>query len=122
LASDRRQLTADDVRSLDQKVKSWRELTIIPIRDARRKLKDAATLLEPNKQEAFRNKVKAVELEAERLQQEALYEFAKSSPLGKEAPAKDAACSNVGAYEHAMGKTFPKQAVDVLIGSFEKAI
>ncbi len=122
LASDRRQLTADEVKNLDQKVKSWRELTIIPIRDTRRKLKGAATLLDPNKQEAFRNKVKAVELDAERLQQEALYEFTKSGPLGKEAPAKDAARANVGAYEHAMGKTFPKQAVDVLVGGFEKAI
>ena len=41
---------------------------------------------------------------------------------GKEAPAKDAARANVGAYEHAMGKTFPKQAVDALVGGFEKAI
>jgi hypothetical protein len=110
------------VKNLDQKVKSWRELTIVPIRDTRRKLKGAATLLDPNKQEAFRNKVKVVELDAERLQQEALYEFTKSGPLGKEAPAKDAARANVGAYEHAMGKTFPKQAVDVLVGGFEKAI
>jgi hypothetical protein len=66
--------------------------------------------------------VKAVELDAERLQQEALYEFTKSGPLGKEAPAKDAARANVRAYEHATGKTFPKQAVDVLVGGFEKAI
>jgi uncharacterized protein (TIGR02444 family) len=122
LASERRQLTADEVKSLDQKVKSWRELTIVPIRDTRRSLKGAATLLEPNKQEAFRNKIKAVELEAERLQQEALYEFTKSGPLGKEAPAQDAARANVGAYESAMGKTFPKEAVDELIGGFEKAI
>ena len=121
-ASDCRQVTADEVKSLDQKVKSWRELTIIPIRDTRRSLKGAATLLEPKKQEAFRNKIKAVELEAERLQQEALYEFTKSGPLGKEAPAKDAVRANVGAYERAMGKTFPKQAVDGLIGGFEKAI
>jgi uncharacterized protein (TIGR02444 family) len=122
LASERRQLMVDEVKSLDQKVKSWRELTIIPIRDTRRSLKGAATLLEPNKQEAFRNKIKAVELEAERLQQEALYEFTKSGPLGKEAPAKDAARANVSAYERAMGKTFPEQAIDGLIGGFEKAI
>ena len=122
LGSDRRQLTADDVKNLDQKVKNWRDLTIIPIRDIRRKLKGAATLLDPNKQEAFRNRVKAVELEAERLQQEALYEFAKSGPLGKEAPAKDAARANVGAYECAIGKIFPKQAVEGLMSGFEKAI
>jgi len=122
LASDGRQLTAGDVKNLDGKVKSWRELTIIPIRDTRRKLKGAVTLLDPNRQEAFRNKVKAVELDAERLQQEALYEFTKSGPLGKAAPQKEAARANVGAYEGAMGKSFPKQAVDVLIGGFDSAI
>jgi uncharacterized protein (TIGR02444 family) len=122
LASDGRQLTADEVKNLDGKVKSWRELTIMPIRDTRRKLKGAVTLLDPNRQEAFRNKVKAVELDAERLQQEALYEFTKSGPLGKAAPKKDAARANVGAYEGAMGKSFPKQAVDVLIGGFDSAI
>ena len=72
---------------LDDNVRDWRKLTIVPIRDVRRKLKGAATLVEPGTQEAFRNKVKAVELEAERLQQEALYAFAKSGPLGAEAHA-----------------------------------
>lgn len=122
LASDGRQLTAGDVKNLDGKVKSWRELTIIPIRDTRRKLKGAVTLLDPGRQEVFRNKVKAVELDAERLQQEALYEFTKSGPLGKAAPQKEAARANVGAYEGAMGKSFPKPAVDVLIGGFDSAI
>src|SRR3974390_1694991 len=85
LASDDRQLSAEEVRMLDDNVRDWRNLTIVPIRDARRKLKGAATLVDPGMQEVFRNKVKAVELEAERLQQEALYTFAKSGPLGAEA-------------------------------------
>jgi uncharacterized protein (TIGR02444 family) len=122
LASDGRLLAADEIKRLDERVRSWRELTIIPIRDTRRKLKGAATLLEPGKQEAFRNKVKAVELDAERLQQEALYEFTRSGPLGKEAPPKQAARSNVGAYERTIGTEFPKKAVEVLIGGFESAL
>jgi uncharacterized protein (TIGR02444 family) len=122
LASDGRQLTADEVKNLDGKVKSWRELTIIPIRDTRRKLKGAATLLDPKRQEAFRDKVKAIELEAERLQQEALYEFTKAGPLGKAAPQREAARANVDALESALAKSFPKQAVDVLTGGFNSAI
>src|SRR5580698_6243306 len=122
LASDGRLLAADEIKRLDERVRSWRELTIIPIRDTRRKLKGAATLLEPGKQEAFRNKVKAVELDAERLQQEALYEFTRSGPLGKEAPPKEAARSNVGAYERTIDTVFPKKAVEVLIGGFESAL
>jgi uncharacterized protein (TIGR02444 family) len=122
LASDGRLLAADEVKRLDERVRSWRELTIIPIRDTRRKLKGAATLLDPGKQEAFRNKVKAVELDAEKLQQEALYEFTRSGPLGKEALPKEAARSNVGAYERTIGTEFPKKAVEVLIGGFESAL
>ena len=119
LASDGRQLTADEVKKIDDSVRDWRDLTIIPIRDTRRKLKGAATLIEPGKQEVFRTKVKAVELEAERLQQEALYAFTKSGPLGRPAAPKDAARANVGAYERVLGKSFPKPAMDVLIGGFD---
>ena len=103
LASESRQLSPDDVKKLDDQVRSWRELTIIPIRDTRRKLKGAATLVGPGKQEAFRNKVKAVELEAEQLQQEALYNFTKSGPLGAQGSPRAAARANIAAYERAMG-------------------
>jgi uncharacterized protein (TIGR02444 family) len=119
LASDDRQLSADDVQLLDDNVRDWRTLTIIPIRDARRKLKGAATLVAPAKQEAFRTKIKAIELDAERLQQEALYEFTQSGPLGVEAPRSAAARTNVAAYERVLGSSFPKQAADVLIAAFD---
>jgi uncharacterized protein (TIGR02444 family) len=119
LASEGRQLSAEEVKRLDDRVRSWRELTIIPIRDTRRKLKGAATLVEPGKQEAFRNKVKAVELEAEQLQQEALYSFTKSGPLGTPAAGGAAARANVAAYERATGATFPQGAVELLAGAFD---
>jgi uncharacterized protein (TIGR02444 family) len=121
LASEGRAVTADDVKMLDDKVKSWRELTIIPIRDVRRKLKGAATFIDPAKQEALRDKVKVAELEAERLQQEGLYAVTQSGPLGKAAEPAVAARGNVGAYEAAIGKSFPKAAVDVLIAGFASA-
>jgi len=119
LAGDGRQLSADEVKKRDDQVRNWRELTIIPIRDARRKLKGVATLVEPEKQEAFRNKVKAVELEAERLQQEALYAFTKGGPLGTQAAPSAAARSNVAAYQRVVGQNFPKQATDHLIAAFD---
>lgn len=119
LAADRQLLSADEVKKLDDKVRGWRELTIIPIRDARRKLKGAMTLVEPGKQEAFRTKVKAIELDAERLQQEALYAFTQSGPLGKPAAPPAAARGNVASYERVMGVSFPKKAVDVLVGAFD---
>src|SRR5580700_8812006 len=45
LASDGRQVSAADVKMLDDSVRSWRTLTIVPIRDVRRKLKGMATLV-----------------------------------------------------------------------------
>jgi uncharacterized protein (TIGR02444 family) len=119
LADNGRALNADEVKTLDGKVKSWRELTIIPIRVVRRKLKGAATLVEPARQESFRDNVKAVELAAERLQQEALYAFTKSGPLGRPTEPAVAARANVAALEGALGARFPKAAVDVLTGAFD---
>jgi uncharacterized protein (TIGR02444 family) len=119
LASERQLLSADEVKKLDATIKSWRELTIIPIRDTRRKLKGAKTFVDPAKQEALRDKVKAVELEAEKLQQEALYAFTQTGPLGKPSEPPAAARGNVAAFERAMGTSFPKASVDVLTGAFD---
>src|SRR5215469_5549577 len=69
LAAGGRQLSMPAVKDLDEAVRGWRERTIIPIRDVRRALKGAPTLVEAGKQEAYRTRVKALELEAERLQQ-----------------------------------------------------
>jgi len=122
LASDDRQLSAADVKLLDDNVRDWRNLTIVPIRDTRRKLKGVETLVAPGKQEAFRNKVKAIELDAERLQQEALYEFTKSGPLGTPTSATKAAQANIASYQDALGVGFPKSATDILLDAFAKAI
>jgi uncharacterized protein (TIGR02444 family) len=122
LASDDRQLSVEEVRMLDDNVRDWRNLTIVPIRNVRRKLKGAATLVDAGTQEAFRNKVKTVELEAERLQQEALYAFGKSGPLGTEALAPVAAIANIAAYESVLGVDFPKPTVAALANAFAAVI
>jgi uncharacterized protein (TIGR02444 family) len=119
LAAGRRQLAVADVKRLDEAVRGWRDLTIVPIRDARRKLKGAATLVESQKQEAFRTKIKAVELEAERLQQEALFGLTRTGPIGGEAAPGGAARANIAAYEAALDARFPKRVVDVLVGAFD---
>ena len=85
----------------------------------RRELKAPRRFVDPAKQEAFRDQVKAVELEAERLQQEALYAFTQSGPLGKPSEPPAAARGNVAAYERVMGASFPKASVDVLVRAFD---
>jgi uncharacterized protein (TIGR02444 family) len=119
LADDGRRLSGEEVKRLDDGVCDWRNLTIIPIRDTRRKLKGARTLVDPGEQEAFRTKVKAVELDAERLQQQALYAFTRSGPLGEPAETRAAARGNVSAYERLVGAVFPQALVDVLLGAFD---
>ena len=89
LAAGRRQLSVADIKRLDEAVRGWRDLTIVPIRDIRRNLKGAATLVEAQKHEAFRTKIKAIEFEAERLQQEALFGLTRTGPLGSEAAPRD---------------------------------
>ncbi len=118
-ADEGRLLAADEVRKLDDLVRDWRNLTVIPIRNVRRKLKGARTLADPGQQEAFRTKIKAIELEAERLQQQALYSVSQSAPIGNSADSRTAAHGNVCAYEHIMGATFPRDAVDTLLGAFD---
>jgi len=119
LAAGRRQLSAANVKELDAAVGDWRQLTIVPIRDMRRKLKGVATLIETNKQEAFRTKIKAIELEAERLQQEALYSRSRSAPLGHEVAPAAAARANLAAYEQVLAVRFPKTALDRLGSAFD---
>jgi uncharacterized protein (TIGR02444 family) len=117
LADEGRLLSADEIRTLDLKVRDWRNLTVVPIRSARRKLKSARTLVDQLQQEAFRTKIKALELEAERLQQQALYALAQAGPLGQPAEVSAAAHGNVCAYEHIMGATFPRNTMEILLGA-----
>jgi hypothetical protein len=112
-------------------------------------LKSPPALVAPATAEAFRTRIKAVELEAERLQQEAMYELtrdpekacpgldpgwepvfgkdhaqtqsARASPLGRELPSTtEAARVNVAAYEAMRAVAFPKPAVDTLLAAFAK--
>jgi len=119
LADDGRQLSADEVKKLDDAVRDWRNLTIVPIRDTRRKLKGARTVVDAATQEVFRNKVKAIELDAERLQQAALFAFTGGDPLGRSAAPETAARGNIAAYERVIGVSFAKASVDVLLRAFD---
>ena len=119
LADDGRQLSVDEVKKLDDAVRDWRNLTIVPIRDTRRKLKGARTIVDTAAREVFRNKVKAIELDAERLQQAALFAFTGNGPLGRGAAPNTAARGNIAAYERVIGTSFAKSAVDVLLRAFD---
>jgi uncharacterized protein (TIGR02444 family) len=120
-ATERRVLTAADVKALDETIGGWRDTAVIPLRNVRRALKSSPGLVAPNTAEAFRTRIKAVELEAERLQQEAMYALAATMPLGRDATSPvEAARSNVAAYETVRAVAFPKAAVDTVLTAFAK--
>ena len=64
---------------------AWRDMAVVPIRNVRRALKSPPPVMAADAAEGFRTRIKAVELEAERLQQEALYDLAQSGRLGQPA-------------------------------------
>jgi len=123
LAAAKRRLTAGEVREIDDRVRGWRELTVLPLREIRRKLKGGAPPLEGGTAEAYRSKIKGVELEAERLQQEALYALANSMTLGAaDASADAAARANIAAYEAMLGRAFPAAPVALLLGAAKAGV
>jgi uncharacterized protein (TIGR02444 family) len=122
LAAAKRRLTPDDVRGIDDTVRGWRELTVLPLRAIRRRLKGGAPPLESGAAEAYRSKIKGVELEAERLQQEALYALANSMTLGAAASADEAARANIAAYQAMLGREFPAAPVALLLGAAKVSV
>jgi uncharacterized protein (TIGR02444 family) len=118
-ATYKRSLSAAELTDLEGRIGPWRDATVIPLRAVRRALKSPPGLVAPAAAELFRTKIKAVELEAERLQQEAMYELARPPLLGREAPSpEDAARANVAAYETMRQTAFPKPATETLLAAF----
>src|SRR5215475_10918776 len=117
-ATHKHALAAAEVAALEQRIGAWRDMTVVPLRALRRALKSPSALVAPATAELFRTRIKAAELEAERLQQEAMYELARSSLLGHDAPSSaDAARANVAAYAAMRGVTFPETATETLLAA-----
>ena len=109
-----------DVAEVERQIGAWREMAVVPIRNVRRALKSPPPVLTPDAAESLRTRVKAVELEAERLQQEALYDLAQSSRLGRPAPSPaQAARKSVEAYQAVLGP-MPAAPLDIVLSAFAK--
>jgi uncharacterized protein (TIGR02444 family) len=107
-----------DVAEVERRIGAWRDMAVAPIRTVRRALKSPPPVMAPEAAESLRTRIKAVELEAERLQQEALYELAQTSRLGEPSasPAK-AARTSVDAYQAVIGP-FPQAPLDTVLSAF----
>jgi uncharacterized protein (TIGR02444 family) len=114
-----RKFSPDQVDWIESKVSAWRESAVVPLRSVRRALKVPTLLVPAPAAEAFRTKIKAAELEAERLQQEAMYDLEPHVPPGEEVSSSaDAASANIAAYATMLEAQFSKSAVDTILTAF----
>jgi uncharacterized protein (TIGR02444 family) len=117
-ATEGRALNADEVAKVAGMIGPWREMAVVPIRNVRRALKAPPAVMTPEAAESLRTRVKAVELEAERLQQEALYGLAESGGLGRPvASAMQAAQDSVSSYQGVIGP-FPLGPLEAVLSAF----
>ena len=119
-ASQGRQLAPADVTAIATAIEPWKLHAVVPLRGVRRFLKDIPAGFEAQDIPALRQRVKMMELEAERLQQEVLYSSWPMEALGAPAPAAEAARANVEAYGSALGAQFNAGAVDCLLAALRK--
>jgi uncharacterized protein (TIGR02444 family) len=117
LAMARRRVSLVIAREVCATVASWRDDVVVPLRTVRRNLKGGSALVERSVHELFRIKIKAVELEAERLQQEAMFALSASLVTENAATIGAAGRANVTAYEQALARTFTPHAVVLLLGA-----
>jgi uncharacterized protein (TIGR02444 family) len=115
LATARRRVPLATAQELCAKAAAWRDDVVAPLRTLRRRLKDGSTLVERGAAELFRTRIKSIELEAERLQQEAMFALAARLITENAATTEAAARANIAAYEHALARTFTAEAVRVLL-------
>lgn len=121
LATAKRRVSAGTVAAVAARAERWREDVVRPLRALRRRLKDGSDLVAAGAAEALRTRIKAVELEAERLQQEALYALAAELAAEDGASVAAAARANVAAYQQAAGRVFAAAAVDRLVAALAPA-
>jgi uncharacterized protein (TIGR02444 family) len=113
-----RALSAAEIEALERRIAPWREATVVPLRAVRRALKSPPVLVAAATAELFRTRIKAVELEAERLQQEAMHELARALPCGRETRSTHAAArANVASYATIARTAFPDPAIEALLAA-----
>lgn len=117
LATARRRVSVATAQEVCAKAAAWHDDVVVPLRTLRRRLKDGSTLVERSAAELFRTRIKAVELESERLQQEAMFALAARLVTENAATTEVAARDNIAAYERVLARIFAPEAAGVLINA-----
>ena len=122
LAATGRAINEAEASRVAASIEPWRVGVVVPLRTARRNLKEPPAAIEPKGAETLRAIVKKAELEAERLQQAALY--AQAEGLGRAAAPGEAARVNIQSYGAALvttngGRQLANGPVGVMLAAFE---
>jgi uncharacterized protein (TIGR02444 family) len=115
-----RTLSQTMVEQVEARIGPWRDATVVPIRALRRALRTPPPVVDPGAAEAFRTQVKRVELEAERLQQQTMYELAATLAFEDASVPGEAARASIGAYQAICPRTFPPAALDTILSAIER--
>ena len=115
-AQNGRKLAAPDVQHIISRVASWNREAIVPLRSVRRFLRSPPEIIAGEEAEALRERVKQIELEAERLQQEGLYRSMPLQEMGTpETSAEAAGRANIAAYAAELGTAFDASLIEALL-------
>ena len=118
LASQGRALPASGLAQADGAVSLWRSEAVRPLRAVRRFLREALLGADASAIAALRDKVKAAELESERLQQEALFALKPAANWGVAGDPIAAAARNMDACADMLGASFPSGPRQAMLDAF----
>lgn len=114
LGSCGRAVTQAELTEADEAVRDWRAEAVIALRGVRRFLRTPPNAIDAAAAAALRDRVKAVELESERLQQEALFALRPAQDWGRAEDMLKAGALNMDACAQSIGAVFedaPKEAI-----------
>ncbi len=116
LAAHGRELSVADLDTIDSASRSWRHGVVVPLRHVRRFLKEPEPAFADEQTRNLREKIKAVELESERLQQERLSGLREPATWGKANPDLEAAANlNMKAYADVLVVEFDEGAQSAML-------
>lgn len=123
LASRGRAVRPTQVQMILRVSEEWRAEVVQPLRILRRRLKAGPTFVQDSTREALRLAIKSAELQAERLQLEALEATFRAGRLCDEvANPWVAAVTSLESYQSALSRIFPAAAIEALLGGIEARI
>ena len=117
-AYEGRRLGDAEGRAVLDAVERWRADVVVPLRTARRNLKQPPAGFDTSGAESLRSIVKKAELEAERLQQSALHALALPGAVPG-AGVRETAAANASAYADALGRPLASAPLDVMLDAVQ---